>query len=233
MSTPEFISELPPARGVVDFSHVSVQFGERTVLDDVDFALARGEFAYLLGRTGSGKSTLLRLIYGDLQPNQGVVRVEDFVLNDLPLKAVPELRRRLGIVFQDFKLLPEKTVSENLAFVLKATGWNDKTQIQNRIAEVLMLVGLSSQAQKYPHQLSGGEQQRTAIARALLNDPVLLVADEPTGNLDPDVANHILDVLHKANRAGTAVLMATHAYELIPNFPARTLKLQEGKLVAS
>lgn len=215
---------------IIRFAGTGIAFNGNVVFENISFAIQKGEFVYLIGRTGQGKSSLLKMIYADLKPGAGEVYVDKYAIHKLPKSQTPFLRRRLGIVFQDFQLLPEYTVAENLEFVMKATGWRDKAKMRTRTTDLLMLVGLSARAGHYPHQLSGGEQQRTAIARALVNDPVVLVADEPTGNLDPEVTEHIMQILQKVNRAGTAVLMATHELDLIRRHPARTLRLQDGSL---
>ncbi|HSI89987.1 MAG TPA: ATP-binding cassette domain-containing protein, partial [Adhaeribacter sp.] len=199
----------------------------------VTFDIEKGEFVYLVGRTGSGKSSLLKTLYGDLTLAGGQMSVAGYNLAKLPRTKVPYLRRKVGIVFQDFQLLFDRTVTENLTFVLKATGWKDKKKLKNRISEVLMQVGLDSAASKMPHQLSGGEQQRIVIARALLNEPLILFADEPTGNLDPEVTRGIMNLFQEINRSGTAVLMATHNYELINEYPGRILKCEQGRVIDS
>jgi cell division transport system ATP-binding protein len=207
--------------------------GENSVLDNISFEIEKGEFVFIIGRTGSGKSSLLKTLYADLPLRLGDIDVAGYTMRGIKNKEVPLLRRKIGIIFQDFQLLPDRTVSENLAFVMKATGWNDSAKMKNRQAEVLMQVGLGSVEKKLPHQLSGGEQQRVVIARALINEPVLLIADEPTGNLDPEVSYGILKVFQQINKSGTAILMATHSYGLIKKFPARILKCEEGKLLDS
>jgi cell division transport system ATP-binding protein len=173
----------------------------------------------------------MKLLYADLQPKRGEIWVEKYNLAEIAKKDKPFLRRRIGVVFQDFQLFGDRTIADNLDFVLRATGWRDASQRKARITDVLMLVGLSSKMNAMPHQLSGGEQQRTAIARALLNDPALLIADEPTGNLDPEVTDHIMELLNRVNRTGTAVLMATHEHDLIRRFPARVLECAEGRVL--
>lgn len=195
--------------------------------------MQRGEFVFLIGRTGSGKSSLLKTLYGELPCKTGEVQVATFDLHTITSTQVPFLRRKLGIVFQDFQLLFDRSVEENLRFVLSATGWKDKAAMQRRIAEVLMKVGLHWANKKMAHQLSGGEQQRIAIARALLNDPLILLADEPTGNLDPEVAQGILSLFLEINRGGTAVLMATHNYDLLDKHACRVLKCEHGYVVDS
>jgi cell division transport system ATP-binding protein len=207
--------------------------GENSVLDNISFEIEKGEFVFIIGRTGSGKSSLLKTLYADLPLRLGDIDVAGYIMRGIKNKEVPLLRRKIGIIFQDFQLLPDRTVGENLAFVMKATGWNDNAKMKNRQAEVLMQVGLGSVEKKMPHQLSGGEQQRVVIARALINEPVLLIADEPTGNLDPEVSHGILKVFQQINKSGTAILMATHSYGLIKKFPARILKCEDGKLLDS
>jgi cell division transport system ATP-binding protein len=203
------------------------------VLSDVSFDIQKGEFAYLVGRTGSGKSSLLKTLYADLPLRVGEATVAGFKLAGVRMGDIPILRRKLGIIFQDFQLFNDRTVGENLMFVMKATGWSDTSKMKARLTEVLIQVGLGSVEKKIPYQLSGGEQQRVVIARALLNQPVILLADEPTGNLDPEVAHGIMKVFQQINNTGTAVLMATHSYGLIKRFPARLLKCEGGKVVDS
>lgn len=198
------------------------------VLAEVDFAVNKGDFVYLIGKTGSGKSSLLKVIYSDLPLHDGSGMVLNYQLNGIIQSEIPYLRRKIGMIFQDFKLLTDRSVTENLDFVLQATDWKDKNKRLIRANEVLFQVGLSHKANKMPHQLSGGEQQRLAIARALLNKPPLILADEPTGNLDPSVADEILDLLHQINSNGTAVVMATHDYRLINKYPGIVYKLENG-----
>jgi cell division transport system ATP-binding protein len=216
---------------IIRFTEVSAAYDQRQVLSGVNFELKKGEFVYLIGRTGSGKSSLLRLIYADMLPTAGTVEVAGIVSNKLRSKDIPLLRRKLGIVFQDFQLLPDRSVSDNIEFAMRATGWRDSSLIRNRIHDVLMLVGLSAKMKHMPHQLSGGEQQRVVLARALVNDPLLLIADEPTGNLDPEVTAHIMQILKKINTMGTAILMATHEHGLIREYPARVLACVDGQVV--
>ncbi len=197
---------------------------ERLVLNDVTIEISKGEFVYLIGETGSGKSSLMKTLYGDLPLQKGSGSIVSFDLKNLKQKEIPFLRRKIGIVFQDFKLLYDRNVFENLRFVLRATGWIDKGKIKNKINEVLDRVGIIASIDKMPFQLSGGEQQRVAIARALLNDPELILADEPTGNLDPKTSMEIMAVLHQINENGKSVLMATHDYALILKYPHKTLK---------
>jgi cell division transport system ATP-binding protein len=219
---------------VIELHDAYIMQDVNTVLQKVTFTLDKGEFAYLVGRTGSGKSSLLKTLYADLPLSAGTGTVVGFPLLKLSNSSkVPFLRRKLGIIFQDFQLLFDRTVAENLLFVLNATGWRGKARKQQRMSEVLMRVGLANAANKMPHQLSGGEQQRVVIARALLNEPLLLLADEPTGNLDPDVSESIMRLFVEINNAGTAVLMATHNYQLIRQYPKRVLKCEQGQLIDS
>lgn len=218
---------------VVSLRDVTIYQDVQTVLSNVNFDVEKGEFVYLVGRTGSGKSSLLKTLYADLPLQTGNAAVAEFQLGKLRRKQIPFLRRKLGIIFQDFQLLFDRTVAENLAFVLKATGWSDKSKRKQRISEVLMRVGLDAAANKMPHQLSGGEQQRVVVARALLNEPVILFADEPTGNLDPAVADGIMKLFQEINNHGTAVLMATHNYEIIQRYPQRVLKCENGRVLDS
>jgi cell division transport system ATP-binding protein len=206
---------------------------QNPVLSHISFEMEKGEFVFIIGRTGSGKSSLLKTLYADLPLRLGDISVAGFTIREIKSNQVPLLRRKIGIIFQDFQLLADRTVGENLIFVMKATGWKDSVKMKNRLAEVLMQVGLGAVEKKLPHQLSGGEQQRVVIARALINEPVILIADEPTGNLDPEVANGILKVFQQINKSGTAILMATHSYRLIKKFPARVLKCEEGRILDS
>ncbi|WP_445447086.1 cell division ATP-binding protein FtsE [Dyadobacter psychrophilus] len=205
--------------------------GERPVLNDVHFEIKNGEFVYMIGRTGSGKSSLLKTLYADLWLHTGSAKVAGYELHNIKRSDIPFLRRKIGIVFQDFQLLSDRSVEDNLSFVLKATGWDDKGKISKRIAEVLMQVGLGTAQKRMPHQLSGGEQQRVVIARAMLNEPRILIADEPTGNLDPEVAEQIMQVFRTINNAGVAILMATHNHEFLRKFPARVLKCENGSVI--
>lgn len=201
------------------------------VLSQVSLSLAKGEFVYLIGKTGSGKSSLLKALYGELPLESGEGSVAGYSLNSLTPSQLPFLRRKLGIVFQDFQLLSDRSVQANLHFVLNATGWKEKAAIEARMEEVLTRVGLATKGYKMPHELSGGEQQRVVIARALLNHPELILADEPTGNLDPDTAEDIMRLLFDISSKGTAVLMATHNYGIMEKFPAHTFKCEGGHLV--
>ncbi len=218
---------------IIDLKNVSVFQKHILILSAVNFSISKGEFVYLIGKTGTGKSSLLKTIYGDLPLNEGEGSVAGYDLKKLRTKDVPFLRRKLGIVFQDFQLLTDRTVNDNLLFVLKATGWTDKSDMQMRIENVLEKVGLQTKGYKMPHQLSGGEQQRVVIARALLNDPEIILADEPTGNLDPETSQGIMDLLFDISNSGRAVLMATHDYSLFEKFPANTLKCEGGKVIHS
>lgn len=216
---------------IISATDVSIFQDNNTILTDVNFNIQKGDFVFLVGRTGSGKSSLLRTLYADLAVRLGDLKVADFNLRSIKPKEIPLLRRKLGIIFQDFQLFQDRTVAENLEFVLRATGWTDNSKMKARQAEVLMKVGLGSVNNKMPHQLSGGEQQRVVIARALLNEPLILLADEPTGNLDPEVSNGILDLFEQINRSGTSILMATHDFSLLERSTYRILKCEQGKLV--
>jgi len=215
---------------IVRVKQASIFQDNQTVLSDINFELEKGELVFIVGRTGSGKSSLLKTLYADLPLRLGEISIAGYNLNTLRKKDIPMLRRRLGIIFQDFQLFEDRTVAENLFFVMKATGWKDRAKMKIRLAEVLMQVGLGSVDGKMPHQLSGGEQQRVVIARALINEPVLLIADEPTGNLDPQVSDGIFRLFLEINKSGTAILMATHDHTIIGNHPARILKCEHGKL---
>jgi cell division transport system ATP-binding protein len=204
-----------------------------TVLSKINFSVRKGEFVYVIGRTGSGKSSLLKTLYADLPLRAGELKVAGYALESIKDKEIPFLRRKLGIIFQDFQLFFDRTVADNLTFVMKATGWRDSAKMKKRIADVLMQVGLGSVGGKMPWQLSGGEQQRVVIARALVNEPQILIADEPTGNLDPEVAEGILKLFLDINRSGMAVLMATHNHTFLQAHPARILKCQQGKILDS
>ena len=203
------------------------------VLSDVNFDINKGEFIYLIGKTGTGKSSLLKTLYGELPMSNGEGRIGEFDLRKLKRRQIPFLRRKLGIVFQDFQLLTDRSVAENLIFVMKATGWKDKKLMKERIEEVLEKVGLNTKGFKMPYELSGGEQQRVAIARALINDPDLILADEPTGNLDPETSDNILKLLYDISQSGRAILMATHDYTLMSKYGNRTLRCDSGKVIDS
>jgi len=215
---------------VLHLSNAAIYQRENMILSDVQITINKGDFVYLIGKTGSGKSSFMKTLYGDLPLTEGEGAIVGFTLNGLKEKQIPFLRRKLGVVFQDFKLLNDRTVKDNLLFVLKATGWKDKTAIDAKIEEVLSKVGMKSKGFKYPYQLSGGEQQRVAIARALLNDPELILADEPTGNLDPQTSVEIMEVLQEINKNGNTILMATHDYALLLKYPSKTLKCDNNKI---
>lgn len=216
---------------IVKITEASVSHADHIVLTDVNFTLQKGELVYLVGRTASGKSSLIKTLYGELPFVGESGTVAGFDLKQLKTSKIPFLRRKIGIVFQDFQLLTDRSVYDNLLFVLKATGWSNKSQINERIHDVLDKVNLLDKIDKMPYNLSGGEQQRIVIARALLNDPELILADEPTGNLDPDSTDEIMNLLLKISRTGRAILMATHNHTLLKKYPSRTLKCEMGKLV--
>jgi len=215
---------------LIDFKNVTIFQDERPVVGDLSVVVNKGEFVYLLGKTGSGKSSFLKVIYGDLPLSVGQGTVCGFDLGGLKQREIPYLRRKLGIVFQDFQLLGDRNVYNNLKFVMKATGWNDENKIKARVHDVINKVGLEGKEQKMPHELSGGEQQRVSIARALVNDPELLLADEPTGNLDPQTSEEILVLLKKLSESGCAVLFATHDMLVYNKFKSRTLLFENGKV---
>lgn len=216
---------------IIDLQNISVFQRNILVLSNVNLEINKGEFVYLIGKTGTGKSSLLKTLYAELPVNEGQASVVGYDLNKIKRREVPYLRRKMGIVFQDFQLLTDRTVNENLLFVMKATGWKNKVQMNDRLEDVLDKVGLKTKGFKMPYQLSGGEQQRVAIARALINDPELLLADEPTGNLDPETSAGIMSLLMEISRSGRAVLMATHNYALMEKFPSRTLKCEDGRVL--
>lgn len=215
---------------ILKLDDVSIYQDSRLILSDVNLELFPGEFYYLIGKTGSGKSSLMKTLYADLALTEGTGSIVGFDLRNLKEKDIPYLRRKLGIVFQDFKLLNDRSIYGNLEFVLHATGWTEKTDINERIEMVLDMVKLSDKGQKKPYELSGGEQQRIAIARALLNDPVLILADEPTGNIDPRTSLEIMQLLDDIHKNGTGILMATHDYSVIMKYDYPTIKCEEGKL---
>lgn len=216
---------------IIELHKASVYQKNILILSNVNMTIKNGEFVYLIGETGSGKSSLLKLLYADLPLNDGEGKIAGYDLKEIKNKEIPFLRRKIGIVFQDFQLLIDRNVNENLLFVMKATGWTDTEKMQQKIQEVLSKVGLISKGFKMPHQLSGGEQQRVVIARALLNDPDIFLADEPTGNLDPKTSEGIMQLLMDISKAGKAVLMATHNYSLFTNFQARILKCENGSVI--
>ncbi len=215
---------------VLSLKDVTIFQGGKPVLSDINLEIKHGEFIYIIGKTGSGKSSFMKTLYGDLLLTSGEGKIVEYELNGLLEKDIPFLRRKIGIVFQDFKLLSDRSVYANMLFVLKATGWENIVDMNNKIDEVLDKVGLRDLSQKMPHQLSGGEQQSVAIARALLNDPEFILADEPTGNLDPQTSAEVLEVLKRVNANGKTVIMATHDYALLMKFPAKTLKCEDGKI---
>ncbi len=215
---------------IVNLKDVAVFQKENMVLKDITLEVKKGEFVYLIGKTGSGKSSLMKTLYADLPLLEGHGRIVGFNLKTLEEKDIPFLRRKLGIVFQDFKLLPDRNINRNLMFVLKATGWKDADKMDAQIEDVLDKVDMKTKGFKFPHELSGGEQQRIAIARALLNDPELILADEPTGNLDPQTSVEVMKVLQEINKAGRTILMATHDYALLLKYPSKTLKCDGAKV---
>lgn len=219
-----------PLDTIIEFTGCSIWQKDHLVLSDVSFRIDKGEFIYLVGRVGSGKTSLIKTMNAQIPLKSGVAMVAGYDLGNLRQKNIPYLRRKTGVVFQDFQLLTDRPVYDNLDFVLRATGWKDKKKIDVRIGEVLEKVGLGLKGYKMPHQLSGGEQQRVVIGRALLNDPDIILADEPTGNLDPETSEGIIRLLQEISRAGRAVIVATHNYTLLKRFPSRTLKCEDGRL---
>ena len=225
------MQETLPLDIIIDFRNCRIWQQDHLVLSDVNMSVGKGEFMYLVGKVGSGKTSLIKTINAQIPLKEGTGIVAGYNLSMLKTRDIPFLRRKLGIVFQDFQLLIDRSVHDNLEFVLKATGWKNKNEIGTRIGEVLEKVGLGLKGYKMPHQLSGGEQQRVVIGRALLNDPDIILADEPTGNLDPETSEGIIKLLMEISRTGRAVIVATHNYTILKRFPARTIKCQEGKLV--
>ena len=219
------------AEAIIEIRNANIYQGDNLILQDVNLTVNKGEFVYLVGKTGTGKSSLLKTMYGELQLKEGHATVAGYDLRQLTWKTVPYLRRTLGVVFQDFQLLTDRNVNENLKFVLKATGWKDEKLMDEKIADVLDKVYLKSKGFKMPFELSGGEQQRIDIARALLNSPKLILADEPTGNLDPETSDEIMQLLfHISRDFGTAIVMATHDYMVIQKFPARMVRTEKGRV---
>lgn len=218
------------SQAVLELINASIFQKENLILDNVSIRIEKGEFVYLIGKTGTGKSSFMKTLYGDLPLSKGDGTIVGYDLGTLKENDIPFLRRKLGVVFQDFKLLNDRTVKDNLLFVLTATGWKDKKEMDVKIDQVLDKVGMKSKNSKYPYELSGGEQQRIAIARALLNDPELILADEPTGNLDPQTSVEVMEVLQEINNNGNTILMATHDYALLLKYPSKTLKCDQGQL---
>ena len=215
---------------MVSLDSVTISQRSKTILSNICFEVNSGEFVFLIGKTGSGKSSLIKVLYGEIFIGYGNGSVVGFNLNELNKNNLHLLRRKIGIVFQDFKLLQDMTIYDNMNFVLKATGWRDKNKIKERINKVLELVSIETPLEKYPFELSGGEQQRIAIARALLNNPELIIADEPTGNLDPETSKSIMELLKKLNKGGITILMATHDYNMIVKFPGKIFKCEKGEV---
>ena len=215
---------------LVQFENATIIQNKQTILSDVNIEVQEGDFTFLIGKTGTGKSSLIKTLYADLPLQSGTGRVSDFNLAEIKQREIPFLRRKLGVVFQDFKLLPDRSIFENLSFVLKATGWKDKKEIKERIEEVLDSLGVGGISRKYAFELSGGEQQRVAIARALLNEPEIIIADEPTGNLDPQTSLEIMEVFRGLHQKGMTIIMATHDYNMIVKFPGKILRCDAGKI---
>ena len=215
---------------IIVFDKVSLKISKTNILTNLNFSISQGDFTYLIGKTGSGKSSIIRSIYCDIPIESGKSIIDGKDISEIKKNQIPFLRRKIGIIFQDFKLLSDRSIFRNLEFVLKATDWKDKQKINERIDEVLNEVGMINLKDRMPYQLSGGEQQRISIARAILNKPNLILADEPTGNLDPGTSKEIMNLLIKINNQGSTILMATHDYDMISNFPKRTLRLEDGKL---
>jgi len=215
---------------MVSLNNATIVNKNNIIFSDINFNVDSGELVFLIGKTGTGKSSLLKVLYGDLPLKSGYGSIVGFDLNKLKDNQIPKLRRKLGVVFQDFKLLTDRTIFGNLSFVLKATGWKEKNKINQRVAEVLEMVNVTSNDKKYPFELSGGEQQRVAIARALLNHPELIIADEPTGNLDPETSNEIMQLFSKLHKGGISLIMATHDYNMIVKFPGKIYQCNQGSL---
>ena len=219
------------AEPIVNLDKVSIKNNDKIIFSNIDLKVMPGEFIFLIGKTGAGKSSLIKVIHADKDLSEGLGRVVGFSLNKIKEKEIPLLRRKIGIVFQDFKLLDDRNIFDNLSFVLKSTGWKDKEMISSRINEVLKMVNVAENPIKFPFELSGGEQQRLAIARALLNKPKLIIADEPTGNLDPETSNEIMQLFKELNSEGISIIMATHDYNMIMKFPGKIYKCDNKKLV--
>ena len=215
---------------LVQFENATIIQNKQTILSDVNIEVQQGDFTFLIGKTGTGKSSLIKTLYADLPLQSGTGRVSDFNLAEIKQREIPFLRRKLGVVFQDFKLLPDRSIFENLSFVLKATGWKYKKEIKERIEEVLDSLGVGGISEKHAFELSGGEQQRVAIARALLNEPEIIIADEPTGNLDPQTSLEIMEVFRGLHQKGMTIIMATHDYNMIVKFPGKILRCDAGKI---
>jgi len=215
---------------IVTLDKATIINEKNVIFSDINFSVGAGEFVFLIGKTGSGKSSLLKVLYGDLQLSAGKGAIVGYNLTEIKENQIPLLRRKIGVVFQDFKLLPDRTIFDNLVFVLKATGWKNKEQIKTRVSEVLHLVNVPADTNKFPFELSGGEQQRVAIARALLNHPELIIADEPTGNLDPETSQEIMQLFRKLHAEGMSVIMATHDYNMIMKFPGKIFQCDKGNL---
>lgn len=218
------------SKPILKLKDASVFQGESLILKNINIEINKGEFVYLIGKTGTGKSSFMKTLYADLPLKEGEGHIVDFDLKTLKEKDIPFLRRKLGVVFQDFKLLTDRTINDNLLFVLKATGWKDRSEMDKRIEAVLAKVDMKTKGFKFPHELSGGEQQRVAIARALLNNPELILADEPTGNLDPQTSIEVMEVLQDINKNGNTILMATHDYALLLKYPSKTLKCDDNEV---
>ena len=217
---------------IVNFSNVQLNRDENIILRNINLTVNRGDFLYIIGKVGSGKSTLMKSMYAELPIETGSARVFDYELSNIKRKLVPFLRRKIGIVFQDFQLLIDRTVEKNLEFVLRATGWKNKREIKDRINEVLLQVDMQNKTYKMPHELSGGEQQRIVIARALLNSPALILADEPPGNLDPETGSQIVALLQEISSRGTAVIMSTHNYSIVQAFPGKIMRCEDMALIS-